>query len=132
MNIPQVLGVYVVAFGLTAALLEIDLEKLAEFEKFKAVQLLFPDASNRLLDGQKWVMLNVGFLTSLKGRASFYLFVGALTVSQCYLCPFVIVGVANLFAAFLVIRLIREEPPPDVSYDNVRHALEGITNKLGH
>ncbi|CAD7957951.1 unnamed protein product [Amoebophrya sp. A120] len=125
-----VLSLYIIFFGLTAVILECDADWLATMKYWPLVQFYVPDAIEKLGEYQKIVFHRANILTDVYGRAAFYGFVGILCGTQCFLCPFFLVGVLNVCLAILLTYLQREEGAPDLSYESMRtqffHQLENV------
>lgn len=115
-----VLSVYLTFFGLVAVLLEMDVEK---FSHVPSVGKLAP----HLHKYQKNVFEYARFLTQLKGRGAYYIFVGSLAVVQCMLCLFFIVGAFNIFVGVVSIMLAFGMKPPDVGAESVTARLNRAT-----
>ncbi|CAD7966858.1 unnamed protein product [Amoebophrya sp. A25] len=130
-----VLSCYIVLFGAAGMVLECDVEWLAGMKYWPLIQFYIPDVMTKLQEYQKIVFHRANFLTEVHGRAGFYGFLGILCATQCFLCPFFLVGLINMGLAGLLVYLMREETV-DLSYQHVRekffeqmHNVAAITNK---
>jgi hypothetical protein len=93
-----VLSVYLTGFGLVAVLLEADTEKLAGMKVIGKLAPLFEQY-------QMEIFRKALFLTELRGRGLFYLFVGTLSITQCWVCLFFVCGVWNLLMGVLCLMM---------------------------
>merc|ERR1712194_413647 len=84
----MVLHIYLVFFGVTAVLLESDAEML------HGMPVVGPLAIH-LHQYHKFVNEYAKFLSRMRGRGAFYIFVGSFCVTDCQFCPTFLVGVAN-------------------------------------
>lgn len=94
------LDIYLVLFGLTAALLESDIDAL---KKIPGVKTVVP----HIAKGQALVHEYAMFLTRLQGRGMFYVFIGTLTIIQCIplTCLKFWIGGVNIFVGVLCIMM---------------------------
>jgi len=84
-----VLNVYLTGFGVISVLLEADVERIKDR---RIIGRLAPWCQYY----QQQVFEKAKFLTELRGRGLFYVFVGTLAVTQCFLCLLFVVGMWNL------------------------------------
>lgn len=84
-----VLNIYLTGFGVVIVLLEGDMENL---RNVKIIGKLAPVLEKY----QVIVFTKASFLTELRGRALFYIFIGSLAVTQCWFCMFFFCGLWNL------------------------------------
>ncbi|CAD7957961.1 unnamed protein product [Amoebophrya sp. A120] len=80
------LHLYLCFFGFTAVLLESDAERI------KDVPVVGP-LSVHLHAYQKFVNEYAHFLTHIRGRGGFYIFIGTFCITECILCPLFLVKV---------------------------------------
>lgn len=91
----HVLDAYMVAFGLTAVVLETNPDALTSVS-------VIQDAVPHLLRAQSWLHEKAELLTEFHGRAAFYIYQGTLLTTQgCTLCLLFMVGVYNVFMGAL-------------------------------
>jgi hypothetical protein len=83
-----VLSMYLMGFGFVAVLLEADITKL---RTVKFIGHFAPFFENQQMEICKRAL----FLTELRGRGLFYLFIGSLAITQCWWCLFFLVGIWN-------------------------------------
>lgn len=89
-----VLRFYILGCGLVAILLETDVEVLADR---RIVSRLAP-----VVERYQFVFFRrINILTELHGRGLFYLFVGTLSASQCFICLFFLCGMWNFFIGIM-------------------------------
>lgn len=93
-----VLNAYLTVFGIVTFLLEADFETL---RKYKVLGHLAPFVERYQME----VFNRANFLTELRGRGLFYLFVGALAITQCLVCLLFLVGVWNLLMGVLCLMM---------------------------
>jgi hypothetical protein len=93
-----VLSIYLAAFGFVAVLLEADVEKLAGIKVIGKLAPLFEQYQMEIFERAK-------FLTELRGRGFFYLFVGTLSITQCLVCLFFVCGLWNLLMGILCLMM---------------------------
>merc|ERR1712190_79312 len=84
-----VLNAYLTFFGLITFLLEGDMES---FKNLPVLGRLGPLAEPY----QQVVFKRAQFLTELRGRGLFYLFVGSIAITQCLFCLLFVVGLWNV------------------------------------
>lgn len=102
---------YLTLFGITAAVLEFDLEQL---RTLPMLGRLWPYVAAY----QRWVFEEARFLTELKGRGFFYLFVGTLALTQCLFCLLFLCGLWNMLMGVLCIMMGFGHKPPELSVPN--------------
>lgn len=83
-----VLNAYLTVFGVVTFLLEADLDSV---KKLRCIGRLAPWIERY----QQEVFTRAQFLTELRGRGFFYLFVGTLAITQCFICLLFLVGLWN-------------------------------------
>mmetsp|Transcript_9556 Transcript_9556/g.13370 ORF Transcript_9556/g.13370 Transcript_9556/m.13370 type:complete len:216 (+) Transcript_9556:74-721(+) len=83
------LHAYLVVFGYVAVVLEADVERLHDL---KVIGRLAPFVQHFQME----VFEHAKFLTLLRGRGFFYLFVGTLCATQCFFCLFFLCGLWNM------------------------------------
>lgn len=89
-----VLNAYLTAFGVVTFLLEADVDSV---RNMKVLGRFAP-----LVEGyQEEVFRRAQFLTELRGRGFYYLFVGSLAITQCFFCLFFLVGAWNVLMGVL-------------------------------
>ncbi|CAE7944948.1 unnamed protein product [Symbiodinium sp. KB8] len=89
-----VLNAYLVAFGIVTFLLEADVESM---RKLKFIGRFSP-----WVEGYQMEVFNrANFLTELRGRGFFYLFIGTLAVTQCFVCLTFVAGLWNMLMGIL-------------------------------
>lgn len=93
-----VLNIYLLCFGVISFLLEADSQRLGEFA---VIGKLAPLVASY----QKQVFEQANFLTQLRGRGLFYLFIGTLAGSQCLLCLTFICGLWNVLMGVLCLMM---------------------------
>lgn len=93
-----VLNIYLTVFGIVTFLLEADFESL---KSFRVLGRLAPLVERYQME----VFNRANFLTELRGRGFFYLFVGALAITQCLVCLLFLVGVWNLLMGVLCLMM---------------------------
>lgn len=117
-----VLSLYTVFFGFTAVLLESDADRI------NTLPVIGPFGIH-LHQWQKFVHEFAFFLTRLRGRGVFYIFIGTLCISECLFCPFFILGLANgglgVFCMLLSFGI-----KPDVSYSNVQKGVANLQARV--
>lgn len=89
-----VLNAYLFVFGVVTVLLEADMES---FKQMSFLGRFAPFVEQY----QKEVFQRANFLTQLRGRGFFFLFVGSLAITQCFFCLFFVVGVWNVLMGVL-------------------------------
>jgi len=89
-----VLNIYLTVFGVVTFLLESDLES---FQRVKILGRLAPLVERYQMEVEK----RANFLTELRGRGFFYIFIGTLAATQCLVCPTFLVGLWNLLMGIL-------------------------------
>lgn len=89
-----VLNAYLTMFGIVTFLLEADMES---FKNLKVLGKLAPFCEQYQVE----VFKRAQFLTELKGRGFFYVFIGSLAITQCFFCLLFLVGVWNLLMGVL-------------------------------
>ncbi|CAD7942408.1 unnamed protein product [Amoebophrya sp. A120] len=89
-----VMNIYVLTFGLVALIVEADEERLSETPLLEYV-------APKILVAQELLHVEAKFLTLLWGRGLFYVFVGLLMATQCWLCFFFLAGAANVTVGVL-------------------------------
>jgi len=89
-----VLSMYLMGFGFVSVLLEADTEKL---KTMKFIGHFSPFVEHQQMEIFKRAL----FLTELRGRGLFYLFVGSLAITQCWWCLFFLVGLWNIIMGIL-------------------------------
>lgn len=89
-----VLNGYLTLFGLVTFLLEADLES---FKTMKVLGRFAPFVDQY----QGEVFVRAKFLTELRGRGMYYLFVGSLAITQCFFCLFFLIGAWNVLMGML-------------------------------
>jgi len=93
-----VLSMYLTAFGLVAMLLEADVEQLARRNIIGKLAPLCEHYQMEIFERAK-------FLTELRGRGFFYVFVGTLAITQCVLCLYFACGLWNLLMGVLCLMM---------------------------
>jgi len=93
-----VLNVYLTMFGLVTFLLEADMES---FKNMKVLGKLAPFVEQY----QREVFDRAKVLTELRGRGFYYVFIGSLAITQCFLCLLFLVGVWNLLMGVLCLMM---------------------------
>lgn len=118
-----VLNVYLTCFGLVAVLLEADAERLHTLRVIGKLAPLVQRYQMEVFDRAK-------FLTQLRGRGFFYLFVGTLAVTQCLVCLLFLCGIWNVLMGVLCLLMSFGFNPADaipthavvlVGYDQQGH-----------
>mmetsp|Transcript_8357 Transcript_8357/g.15207 ORF Transcript_8357/g.15207 Transcript_8357/m.15207 type:complete len:244 (-) Transcript_8357:31-762(-) len=89
-----VLNAYLVAFGIVTFLLEADVESM---RRLKVIGRLSPWVERYQME----VFNRANFLTELRGRGFFYLFIGTLAVTQCFICLTFVAGLWNMLMGIL-------------------------------
>ncbi|CAJ1416271.1 unnamed protein product [Effrenium voratum] len=89
-----VLNAYLMTFGVVTFLLEADVESL---RSMRVLGRLSPWVERYQLE----VFNRANFLTELRGRGLFYVFIGTLAVTQCFFCLTFIAGLWNLLMGIL-------------------------------
>eukprot|EP00439_Symbiodinium_sp_Y106_P015658 s7012_g2.t1 len=89
-----VLNAYLVAFGIVTFLLEADVESM---RKLKFIGRFSPWVEGCPME----VFNRANFLTELRGRGFFYLFIGTLAVTQCFVCLTFVAGLWNMLMGIL-------------------------------
>lgn len=89
-----VLNAYLTVFGVVTFLLEADFQSL---KNLRVLGRLAPWVERYQME----VFNRANFLTELKGRGFFYLFIGTLAVTQCLVCLLFLVGMWNLLMGVL-------------------------------
>jgi len=93
-----VLNAYLTCFGVVTFLLEADVESV---RNMKVLGRFAP-----LVEGyQEEVFRRAQFLTELRGRGFYYLFVGSLAITQCFFCLFFLVGAWNVLMGVLCLMM---------------------------
>lgn len=93
-----VLNAYLTGFGMVAILLEADVEKCYSLKVIGKLAPFVERYQHDIFDRAK-------FLTELRGRGLFYIFVGTLSVTQCWWCLFFFIGVWNLIMGMLTLMM---------------------------
>lgn len=93
-----VLSIYLTAFGLVAMLLEADVEQLARRNVIGKLAPLCEHYQMEIFERAK-------FLTELRGRGFFYVFVGTLSITQCVVCLYFLCGLWNLLMGVLCLMM---------------------------
>jgi hypothetical protein len=93
-----VLSCYLTAFGLVTVLLEADTEKLAGRNVIGKLAPLCEHYQMEIFERSK-------FLTELRGRGFFYIFVGTLAITQCWVCLYFLSGLWNLLMGVLCLMM---------------------------
>lgn len=115
-----VLNLYLTGFGFISILLEADPERLGELA---VIGKLAPLVQSY----QKEVFERAKFLTELRGRGLFYLFVGTLAGSQCLVCLTFLCGLWNVLMGVLCLMMSFGINPADhIPHD--RLSQMGLTN----
>jgi hypothetical protein len=83
------LNIYLTGFGFVTVLLEADMES---FKNWRVLGHLAPVLERYQVE----VFTRASFLTELRGRALFYIFIGSLAITQCWFCLFFFAGLWNL------------------------------------
>lgn len=83
------LNIYLTGFGFVTVLLEADMES---FKNWRILGHLAPVLESYQIQ----VFTRASFLTELRGRALFYIFIGSLAITQCWFCLFFFAGLWNL------------------------------------
>lgn len=89
-----VLNGYLTCFGVITFLLEADVESVREMKVLGRFAPLVESYQEEVFSRAK-------FLTELRGRGFYYLFVGSLAITQCFLCLFFLVGAWNVLMGVL-------------------------------
>jgi len=84
-----VLNIYLTVFGIIAVMLEAD---LAALQRLPILGKLGPLIEKYQMD----IFRKANFLTELFGRGLFYIFVGTLAITQCFVCLLFLAGLWNL------------------------------------
>jgi len=85
--------VYMIMFGCIAFLLEMDTDKM----QMPVIKNISPHVENYHVK----VFEYAKFLTALRGRGAFYIFVGTLAITRCTFCLLFIVGCVNGFVGVM-------------------------------
>lgn len=85
---------YLTLFGVVTFLLEADMES---FKNMKVLGRLAPFVDQYQIE----VFNRAKFLTELRGRGLYYLFVGSLAITQCFFCLLFLVGAWNVLMGVL-------------------------------
>lgn len=93
-----ILHCYLVAFGVVAIFLEADPERLQEFTVIGRMAGVVRSYQEEVFDRAK-------FLTELRGRGFFYLFVGTLAATQCLICLLFLVGLFNMLMGVICLAM---------------------------
>lgn len=93
-----VLSCYLSAFGLVSMLLEADVEKLSGRSVVGKLAPLCEHYQMEIFERAK-------FLTELRGRGFFYVFVGTLSITQCLVCLYFLCGLWNLLMGVLCLMM---------------------------
>jgi len=93
-----VLSCYLCAFGGITALLEADVEQLAGRAVIGKLAPLCEHYQMEIFERAK-------FLTELRGRGFFYVFVGTLSITQCLVCLYFVCGLWNLLMGVLCLMM---------------------------
>eukprot|EP00929_Paragymnodinium_shiwhaense_P065731 TRINITY_DN32933_c0_g1_i1.p1 TRINITY_DN32933_c0_g1~~TRINITY_DN32933_c0_g1_i1.p1 ORF type:complete len:276 (+),score=33.68 TRINITY_DN32933_c0_g1_i1:77-829(+) len=91
-----VLHIYLTGFGAIAVMLEADTQSLARMKVIGRLGPLFES-------WQVAVFKRAQFLTELRGRGLFYVFVGTLAISQCMVCLLFLVGLWNVLMGVICV-----------------------------
>lgn len=118
-----VLNAYLAMFGIISFLLEADPERLAELA---VIGKLAPLVRNYQME----VFERAKFLTELRGRGLFYLFVGTLAGSQCLFCLTFLCGLWNVLMGVICLMMSFGINPADhIPHDRLSQA--GLTSSQG-
>lgn len=133
-----ILNAYLTLFGVVAVLLEADVDRL---QKTAVANKIAP----LVQEYQMKVFVEAKFLTELRGRGFFYLFVGTLAISQCLFCLLFICGAWNLLMGVLCLLMSFGVNPttcdgdghvhpdgPDLGYESGYHFNPPVTAQQGH
>eukprot|EP00913_Durusdinium_trenchii_P009514 g8942.t1 len=90
---------YLMVFGIVTFLLEADVESL---RSMKVLGRLSPWVERYQLE----VFNRANFLTELRGRGFFYVFIGTLAVTQCFICLTFVAGLWNLLMGILCLLML--------------------------
>jgi len=116
-----VLSCYLAAFGLVTVLLEADVEQLSGRAVIGKLAPLCEHYQFEIFERAK-------FLTELRGRGFFYVFVGTLSITQCLVCLYFLAGLWNLLMGVLCLMMSFGINPadhlpssvPGMSYDQIQ------------
>jgi len=89
-----VLNLYLTGFGLVTILLEADVESM---RRLSILGKLAPVMEHYQIE----VLKRAQFLMELRGRGLYYVFVGNLAITQCFVCLLFVVGLWNLIMGVL-------------------------------
>jgi hypothetical protein len=103
-----VLNIYLTGFGLVASLLEADVSVLQRFPVIGKARPLVEKY-------QMEIFTHAKFLTTLTGRGFFYVFVGTLAITQCFVCLLFLCGLWNLLMGVICILMSFGINPVDSS-----------------
>eukprot|EP00397_Hematodinium_sp_SG-2012_P040434 GEMP01044298.1.p1 GENE.GEMP01044298.1~~GEMP01044298.1.p1 ORF type:complete len:214 (+),score=32.31 GEMP01044298.1:596-1237(+) len=120
------LNIYLILFGVVTILLEADPEFLLRIRVFSK---LVPHVEKY----QKVVNDLAKFLTGLRGRGAFYVFVGTLCITECFLCLLSLAGMWNIFLGVLCI-LFSFGVKPDISpeaFQSAKNRTSVLLNRHG-
>lgn len=93
-----ILNAYLTLFGIVTVLLEADSDRLHNIKVMSRLAPWVQEYQHRVFDNAK-------FLTELRGRGFFYLFVGTLAISQCIFCLLFLCGAWNLLMGILCLMM---------------------------
>jgi len=93
-----VLNLYLTLFGVVTFLLEADVEAV---RKLRILGALAPWVERYQME----VFNRAQFLTELRGRGLFFVFVGSLAITQCVMCLLFFVGIWNLFMGVVCVMM---------------------------
>merc|ERR1712060_626545 len=91
-------NIYLTAFGVVTFLLEADIDSV---KSMKIIGKLAPWVERYQME----VFNRANFLTDLRGRGFYYLFIGTLAASQCLFCLFFVVGTWNILMGVLCVMM---------------------------
>eukprot|EP00746_Dinoflagellata_sp_MGD_P010571 gnl/MRDRNA2_/MRDRNA2_121863_c0_seq1.p1 gnl/MRDRNA2_/MRDRNA2_121863_c0~~gnl/MRDRNA2_/MRDRNA2_121863_c0_seq1.p1 ORF type:complete len:267 (+),score=32.71 gnl/MRDRNA2_/MRDRNA2_121863_c0_seq1:106-906(+) len=120
-----ILNAYLTLFGVVAVLLEADVDRL---HKMTVANKLAPIVQ----EYQFKVFEHAKFLTELRGRGFFYLFVGTLAISQCFFCLLFLCGAWNVLMGVLCLLMSYGVNPSHLAGDaaDVHHHEQGYEPEL--
>jgi hypothetical protein len=118
-----VLSCYLLVFGLVSVLLEADVEQLSGKPVVGKLAPLCEHYQFEIFERAK-------FLTELRGRGFFYVFVGTLAITQCLVCLYFLAGLWNLLMGVLCLMMSFGINPadhlpssvPGMQYDQVHRS----------
>merc|ERR1712217_666269 len=94
-----ILNAYMFAFGVATACIEADTDRVG------MLMSPFDRLAEPLTRAQAWLHGECRFLTWLRGRGLFYLYLGTLMVTQCVLCLVFLCGLYNILMGVLCIMM---------------------------